>query len=260
MAWAATKTTTGAGNWNAAIWAPAGTPGQDDYVAIEHAVSINCNALAAGLYIDNAVLTLNPSCDLTVKDAAGTHACGEHIRVSDDAGSGISSATCTATTSFIIKSQNVAPTYPVKMMIMAKADPDNRTFVLDYVELRNLAPSLGHTSNYLFFNTGNVTTDGILDPPIPIRRDQKIDEIYCEGRSYSRIYPEGGHAGVIELSGLIPWTGYLWTKLNDMRDARTRISFISQFVTTPKAIIESLRFGRRDGPYLPFNLTLVEDR
>ena len=259
MAWAATKTTTGAGNWNAAIWNPVGVPGQDDYVTIEHAVSINCNALAAGLYVDNAVLTLNPSYDLTIKDAAGTHTCGEHIRISSDAGSGIRASGATATTPFVIKSQNVAPTYPIKIMIQS-VDPDARDLNFDYVELRNLSPSLGHTSSYLFFNTGNVTTDGILDPPTPIRRDQKIDEIYCEGRDYGRIYPEGGHAGVMELSGLIPWTGYLWTKLNDLRDQRSRIAFTSQFVTMPKALIESLRFGQRDGPYLPFSITLVEYR
>ena len=261
MAWAATKTSVAAGDWGTAgTWTPAVVPTQNDYVQINHQVVGNVDPmLFAGLYVDGALLQVDPGCDFTVKDAAGTHAAGEHIRISDNAASGIYFYG-SKSISNQVRSASATPTYPVKMLIMNKANPDARAFNFDYCELRNFAPSLGNQTNYLFFNTGNVTTDGTLDPPLPIRRDQKIDDIYCEGRSYSRTYPEGGHAGVLELSGLVPWSGYAWQTLNDMRDARSRISYIGEFCTMPKAIIESLRFGRRDGPYIPFNLTLLENR
>jgi hypothetical protein len=73
------------------------------------------------------------------------------------------------------------------------------------------------------------------------------------------VYPDGGHAGVLELTGLMPWSGFIWTVFDNMRDARSVVPFLSQFVAMPKAIIESVRYGKRDGPYLPFSITLVEN-
>lgn len=261
MVWAATKTSAGAGNWDTAgTWNPAVVPTQDDYVELQHDVTADCTlGLCAGLYMNGGKLIGGAGKVIQVKDAAGTHATGEHIRISDNAASGFSSSG-TKSSPFLIKSQNAVPTYPIKMLVMNKANPDTRALAFEYCELRNFAPSLGNQTNYLFFNTGDVTNDGILEVPIPIRRDQKIDELYCEGRSYGRVFPEGGHAGILELQGLVPWTGYSWQTFADMRDARARISYIGQFCSMPKAIIESLRFGSRDGPYVPFNLTLVEDR
>ena len=259
MAWSATKTSNAPGHWNTgANWTPGGVPDQNDYVTIAHDIDVDTDALCAGLYVWSGILAGNAGQSLTIKDAAGTHTGGEHILVRAISTAGFDSAG-TAASPFVIKSQNAVPTYPVKMLISTLSNPDTRVLDFTYCELRNFAPCIGNDTNYLFFNTGDVTNDGILDVPAPIRRDQKIDEMYCEGRSYDRIYPEGGHAGVLDLSGLLPWSGYYWQKLGDMRDARTRISFIGQYSTMPRGIIESLRFGSRDGPYVPFSLTLIED-
>jgi len=259
MVWAATKTSVDAGLWwDVARWAPAGIPGANDYVEIKHNVAIDHSFSIAGLYVNGGILTANAAHTVQIKDAAGTHSNGAHILIAGSVTSGFNSAAIPESP-FTITSVNATPTYPIRMII-AGMTADTRTLNFDYCELKNFAPSIGNHTNYLFFNTGNVTNNGILDPPTPIRRDQKIDEIYCEGRSYSRIYPEGGHAGVIELSGLIPWSTYAWQTLIVMRDARIRVSYIGQFCTMPKAIVESLRFGSRDGPYIPFNLTLIEDR
>ena len=260
MVWAATKTSTGVGNWNAAgTWNPAGVPGQDDYVEVQHNVMLNDYALGAGLYLNGGILGCFSGYTLTLKDAAGTHPFNAHIGIASTVASGFYRYDSGNGLPFVIKSQNAVPTYPIKMII-GTVPIDTRTLLFDYCELRNFAPSIGHISSSVFFNTGDVTNDGVLDVPLPIRRDQKIDEVYCEGRSYDRIYPEGGHAGVLDLSGLVPWTGYTWQKLSDLTDARVKVSFIGQFSTMPKAIIESLRFGKRDGPYVPFTATLVESR
>lgn len=262
MAFSATKTTTGAGVWSAAgTWNPAGEPDIDDEVYIIHAVTVDKDVSFADLYVHGAVLTWNSGWTGTVKDAAGTHTSGNsHIAISSNALSGFKRVDTGNHLACVIHSENASPTYPVRMMATTIAGADTRDFDLDWFELRNFAPSIGHTDSILYFNTGDVTNDGVLEPPIPMRRDQKIDEIYCEGRKYSRVYPEGGHAGVVELSGIVPWTGWQWQKLRDMLDNRTRISYFGQFCSVPKAYIESLRFGRRDGPYVPFNITLVEDR
>ena len=259
MVWAATKTSLANGAWSTAgTWNPAGVPSQNDYVAINHTVYINTSALAAGIYVHGGLFRLTAGGSLTIKDAAGTHDRGEHILISENSASGfISEGTKAAP--FLIKSESATPTYPIKMLeVPSTTKPDPRPYCFDYLEMRNIIPSIGNTANYLFFNTGNVTVDGVLDVPSPLRRDQKIDQHYCEGRSYGRIYPEGGHAGVIELSGLVPWTGYAWQTLIAMRDARVSVSYFGQFSSVGIAAVESLRFGSRDGPYLPFTMTLVE--
>ena len=161
-----------------------------------------------------------------------------------------------------ITSSNANPTYPWAFRIqnVAVGTLDTRNIGLDYLELRHGCSWIGNTATSLYFNMGDVTNYGILNPPTPIRRTQKIDEIYCEGRSYSRIYPEGGHAGVLELSGLIPWASMQWQQMIDLADLRGRVGYTGQYCSMPKAYIESLRFGSRDGPYIPFNMTLIEDR
>jgi hypothetical protein len=261
MAFTATKTTTGAGNWSASgTWTPAGEPGVNDEVYVIHAVTVDKDITFADLYVHGAALIWNSGWSATIKDAAGTHTGGIHIAVEATASTGFYRVDTGNHLPCVLHSQNAVPTYPIRMEATAPAGVDARVFDMEWFELRNFAPSIGHTGSILFFNTGDVTNDGILDTPVPLRRDQKIDEIYCEGRKYSRVYPEGGHAGVIELSGMVPWIGWQWQKLIDMRDTRTRISYFGQFCSLPKAFIESLRFGNRDGPYIPFSLTLVEDR
>jgi len=262
MVWAATITSAASGAWSAgATWVGGVKPGIDDYaeIAAAHNVYVNTAESCAGLNVIGA-FRMSAGGTLTIKDAAGTHAEGTaHILVSDAATSFFYSQGTKASPA-LIKSASTTPTYPIRMIIKNAANPDARTLTFDFMELRNFAPSIGNHTNYLFFNTGDVTNDGVIKHPTPIQRDQKLENIYCEGRSYSRVFPEGGHAGVLELTGIIPWTGYSWQTLVDMRDARTRISYIGQFCTMPKALIESLRFGDKDGPYLPFSLTLVEDR
>lgn len=259
LVWAATKTSAALGNWNTAgTWTPSGVPTINDYVEIDHAVTIDTDAVCAGLKLD-ANLIPNPGKTLTIKDAAGTHATGEHIRITD-ATYGAWHSHATKASPFVVRSQNTgSPSYPIKILLMQVTGADDRGNIFDFCEFRDTAPFIGNQTDYIWLNTGDVTNDGILRPPEPVRRNLKIDEVYCEGRDQSRVYAEGGYAGTLDLAGLIPRTGYAWMTLAAMRDARARIGFIGQFVVMPNAIMEALSYSSRDGPYMPFSLTLIED-
>jgi len=258
MAWAPTKVTAGAGLWNQdATWNPAAVPLDTDYVEINHVVSMTSDGVCAGLYSNGGELNLSAGKTLTVSDVAGTHSNGAHVLIGIAAGSGWDSGGSMASP-VVVKSASTTPTYPLKFAIEHMTTTDSRTLDFSYCEIRNCASFIGNSNYWLWFNTGDVTNDGILNPPIPLRRDLKIDELYCEGRDYGRVYPEGGHAGVLELSGLVPWAGWGWAGFSALRDLRYRVSYVGQFCTLSKAYVESIRFGLRDGPYIPFTLTLVE--
>jgi hypothetical protein len=157
---------------------------------------------------------------------------------------------------------NANPTYRVKWCIVAVGggpDADTRTLDFTYCQLRGHCQYLGNGTQNLWFNTGDPTNDGVMDAPIPATRDQKIDEDVIEGRAYGRVAVEAGSAGVLNLSCQVPWAGFQFQTLADMRDAHSRISYIGEHCSMPKALIESLRPGRQDGPYIPYNIVLVED-
>ena len=263
MAWAATKTSAGAGNWNTAgTWAEAAVPNQNDYVEIQHDVTVDVDAVFAGLFVNGGKLIWNSGWTGTVKDAAGTHATGEHIRISDDLTSGFYRTDTGNHLACTIQSVSATPTYRVKWLVEAVAggpDADTRTLDLTYMRLKGHTVFLGNQTNYLWFNTGDPTNDGVMDAPIPATRDQKIDEDTIEGRAYGRVSVEAGSAGTLSLSCQVPWTGFQFQKLADMRDAHTRVAYIGEYCSMPKALIESLRPGRQDGPFIPYNIVLVED-
>jgi hypothetical protein len=144
-------------------------------------------------------------------------------------------------------------------MLIEDLAVDTRTWDWSFLEMRDAACFFGNDTRYVWFNTGDVTNDGVIEQPSPINRDQQLDVHYIEGRAYGRVYAEGGHAGTIDVSGLIPWDSYDWQTLMNMRDNRDKVAFQGQYVTIPSARIESLRFGKRAGPYVPFNMTLIED-
>jgi len=260
MAFSATTTSIGTGNWSAAGTWDNGVPDVDDQVLINGAytVTADANFTFADLYINGGVLAFTAGVTGTVKDAAGTHATGEHIRIDDATANGWNS-NGTAASPVIIRSQNTgSPTYRIKILIEDLA-VDTRTWDWSFMELRDAACFLGNDTRYIWFNTGDVTNDGVVEQPSPIVRDQQIDVYYIEGRAYGRVHAEGGHAGTIDLSGIVPWNSYDWQTMMSMRDNRDKIAFQGQYVTVPSARIESLRFGKRAGPYVPFSLTLIED-
>ncbi len=261
MAFSATTESIATGNWSAAGTWSAGVPDIDDQVLINggDTVTLDADGSFASLHINGGILALTAGYDLTVKDAAGTHATGEHIRIEDSAASGWKS-NATAAAPCVVASQNTgAPTYRIKFLIEDVTTAETRTMDFSYVDIRDAACFLGNDTRYVWFNTGDVTNDGVVEQPSPITRDQKLDVHYIEGRAYGRVYRDGGNAGTIDLSGLVPWNSYDWQTIADMRDNGDKVAFQGQYVVLPSARIEALRFGKRAGPYVPFSLTLIED-
>ncbi len=261
MAFSASTTSIGTGNWNNAGTWDNGVPDIDDQVLINggYTVTFDADGSFADLHVNGGVIAFTGGYTATVKDAAGTHATGEHIRIEDSATSGWNS-NGTAATPVIIRSQNTgAPTNRIKFLIEDVTTAETRTMDWTFMEIRDAACFLGNDTRYVWFNTGDVTNDGIISQPAPIARDQQLNIHYIDGRNYGRVYRNGGHAGTIDLSGMVPWSSYDWQTMLDMRDNGDKVAYQGQYVTIPSARIEALRFGRRDGPYVPFSLTLIED-
>ena len=261
MAFSATTTSVGTGNWNTAGTWDNGVPDVNDQVLINggFTVTLDGNGTCADLHISGGVLAFTAGYALTIKDAAGTHATGEHIRIEDSAASGWNSNGTAASPVIIQSATTGSPTNRIKFLIEDVTTAETRTMDWSFMEIRDAAIFLGNDTRYVWLNTGDVTNDGIATQPAPISRDQQLNVHYIEGRNYGRVYRDGGHAGTIEVSGLVPWASYDWQTMLDMRDNGDKVAFQGQYVTVPSARIESLRFGRRDGPYVPFSLTLIED-
>ena len=261
MAFSATNTCTGTGNWNnAGIWS-GGIPDIDDEVLITGGFTVTANVdfTFADLHVTGGVLAFTAGVTGTVKDAAGTHATGEHIRIASAANSGWNSNGA-AGSPVVFESENTgAPSYQIKFLIEDVTTAETRTMDWSYMDIRDAACFIGNDTRYVWFNTGDITNDGILDDPLPVTRDQKIDAHYIEGRAYGRVYRDGGHAGTTQLNGMVPWASYDWQLLADMRDNGDKVAFQGRYVQMPSARIEALTYGRRNGPYLPFSLTLIED-
>jgi len=266
MAFSATTTSVATGNWGTAGTWDNGVPDVDDHVLITGGFTVTLAAAGtfADLYVDGGVLALGyggVGNTLTVKDAAGAHATGAHIRIGNASGSGWNSNS--VSTSNKIVSQNTgAPTYRIKVQIdTATGSTETRTMDFSFMDFADCACYLGDATygDYVWFNTGNVTTNGFIEQPAPVSREQKLDVHYIAGRDKGRVYHDGGHAGTTTLNGLIPWESYDWQMLCDMRDARRRVAFQGQYVVLHSARIEALQFGRRAGPYVPFSMTLIED-
>lgn len=262
MAFSATATSAGTGNWGTAgTWTPAEVPTVDDEVLIQggHTVTIAANATCADLHINGGVLAFTAGYTLTIKDAAGTHATGEHIRIEDSAASGWNSNGTAASPVIIQSASTGSPTYRIKFLIEDYAYAEGRTMDFSYMDIRDSACFLGNDTRYIWLNSGDVTNDGICEMPTPVERDQKLEVHYIRGRAYGRVYHDGGHAGTSRVSGILPWASYDWQTLMDMRDNGDKVAFQSRYVTLPSARIEALSFGRKSGPYIPFTMTLIED-
>lgn len=261
MAFSATTTSIGTGNWNTAGTWDNGVPDVNDQVLINGGFTVTLDAAGtcADIHINGGILALTAGYTLTIKDAAGTHATGEHIRIEDSAASGWNSNGTAAGPVVIQSATTGSPTNRIKFLIEDVTTAETRTLDFTYMDIRDAACFLGNDTRYVWFNTGDVTNDGIVGQPSPISRDQQLDVHYIQGRAYGRAYRDGGHAGTIDLSGMVPWNSFDWQTMADMRDNGDKVAFQGQYVVLPSARIESLRFGRRDGPYVPFTLTLIED-
>jgi hypothetical protein len=261
LAFSATTTSAGTGNWSASGTWSAGVPDVNDQVLIQggHTVTLDASGTCADLHVAGGVLAFTGGNTLTIKDAAGTHATGEHIRIADDSGTGWNS-NGTAAAPVVIQSANTGqPSYRIKLLLEDVTTAETRTMDWSYMDIRDAACFLGNDTRYVWFNTGDITNDGVIDQPLPVIREQQMDGHYIEGRSYGRVYRDGGHAGTIGLSGLVPWASFDWQTLSDMRDNGDKVAFQGQYVTMYSGRIEALQFGRRAGPYVPFTLTLIED-
>jgi hypothetical protein len=96
----------------------------------------------------------------------------------------------------------------------------------------------------------------------PLFRDQVIMEHQIDGRDYSRVYPRGGRAGVITITGFMEWSSFYHEYLQELLDTQSRMYLFSNWVQLPRCRAT----GRVSAPtrpgqtIVPFSLTLIEDR
>lgn len=198
------------------------------------------------------------------------HNSGRQITFDDTAGAGlfIDSTNAGGYQSFgtissraYMASASTVPANPFTVSVDAVAGADLRTLIFGYCTMRGIAPTLGISSSArIVFNQPGGTA--WLNNVPPLFRDQMIVEHPIDGRAYSRIYPRGGKAGVITVTGFLEWSSYYHEYLQELLDSRSRMYLFSPWVQLPRCRAT----GRVSAPtrpgqtIVPFSLTLIEDR
>jgi len=234
-------------------------PGINDQglIGYPYTVTVDTGMQCGGWWVDGGTMIINA--DITMTDMYPIS--GHHINFSQVATSKVYSTYATINTPYLIKSSSAIPTNPITMMIYNTTGPELRTFNLDYFTLKGFAPFIGNTNFHMHCNDQtNVNSVWITDVT-PIERDTSMLEHVILGRTRSRIYRLGDHAGSCVVSGYCNWDSYFPTLIRNMKADGTRVGLIWDRVTMPFARIEGVpRFTpKRGSPRVDFSITLVED-
>lgn len=232
-------------------------PGTGDtaYIKAGKAISVASTVYDYKIMIQGGSLKHNAGRNIIFDDTAGA---GLYI---DGTNSGGYLSYGTSSSRAYMSSASVVPANPFIISITYIDGTDSRTLDFDYVRLTGAACVLGiDATTRIVFNTPGGTAWCNNVPPL--FRDQVIVEHQIDGRAYSRIYPRGGRAGVITISGFLEWTSFWHEYLQEMLDGKHRMYFISLFVQLPRCRVT----GRISAPtkpgqtIVPFSMTLIEDR
>ena len=245
----------GDGNWGTAGTWSAGVPDATDVVTITHTVTItDTNAVALSVILDGSgKLVMNAGTTLTLTDNASAY-----IQINSDAtgfdSAGTSASPCT------IQSASSNPTNYWYISVEDQTTiPDSRTLDFTYVEMKGNKWCLGNDTYYVRMNDGTAAS-GTITTVTPLVREPQLTIHYAEGRSASRVYQLGTHAGVVTVSGTIPLSSWTFQKLSDLIASKERLSFFSKYTHLPTCRIERASFRPTGGGYVEFTITLVEDK
>ena len=248
-------TSTGNGNWHTAGTWDNGVPDAADVVTVLHNVTLAasqanvCLALDIG---DSGTLTISAGATLTFTDNSGAY-----LKIQDGATAVVSNATAASPASFT--SAGSPPTNYWYVLVEDQTTiPDTRSLDFDYVKFSYNSWYLGNDTYYIRTNNGT-TASGTITNVSPLIREPQLQIHFAEGRTKSRVYHMGSHAGVVTVTGKIPWSSWAFQSISDLIASKQRVSFFSMYTHVPICRIERASFRPAEGSYVEFTITLVED-
>lgn len=251
------------GNWNAgSTWVGGVPPGANDIASIEVGDDVTVSAAQQGMKIivNGGHLTFNA-------DFIWTDSPYASLAISADSTSSVTS-NGTAASPRILKSESNNPTNPWYITVNAVAGFDSRVLNFDYIEMRGNRWSLGYApsggGNWvgILFNNPNITTSSWLLTVQPIARDPVLIEHTIDGRSTSRVYQRGSHAGAVSITGYMPLASWDYLTVRLLQESNQRLALFTNRHHFPKLRFDGKpRFDPKPGHlFVPFSMTLIEDQ
>ncbi len=258
----ATILSAGTGAWGSgATWVGGVMPGNGDRGSIEvgHTVTIYSASQALGITVNGGHIVFENNFTFTDAPYAG-------LIINPVATSAVTS-NGTAAAPRILTSSSVNPMNPWTIMAYSMAGFDSRTLDFDFMEMRgNLwflgyGPPGGGSIIGLYFNNPNISTGSWMNVVPPVGRDPVLIEHPIDGRSTSRIYQRGSHAGAITIAGFIPIASWDYITIRKLQESNQRLSLFTRYHHYPKLRFDGKpRFDPKPGfLYVPFSISLVED-
>jgi hypothetical protein len=242
------------GNWaTGSTWVGGVAPGPGDVgiVKTSHDVTVATAEAALGITIDGGHLILNA--DFTFDDNAAAL-----FTIKSTSGGAFSSNGSKADPRKM-KSENANPTNPWKMRYEDQTGADDRDLDFDFIERLGALWYLGNDDNEIHFNGG-----GVLDPSVasfvPLSREPNLVEHRISGRKYGRVHHDSTNAGIITIAGTMPLEGWDWLVLRHIIDDQLRVALFTRFDHIPHGRVERPSFSHRPGQFLPFSITVREDK
>ena len=242
------------GNWaTGATWVGGVAPGTGDVGIIKatHDVTIAAAEQALGITIDGGHLILNDV--FTFDDNAAA------LFTIKSTSGGEFSSNGTKAARALMKSENANPTNPWKMRYEDQAGADDRSLDFDFVEFQGNLWYIGNDDNEIHFNGGGVN-DPTISSFVPLSREPNLVEHRIKGRKYGRVHHDSTNAGISSIGGTMPLEGWDWLVLRHIIEDRLRVAMFTRFDHVPHCRIERPSFTMRPGQFLPFSITVREDR
>lgn len=248
-------TSVGNGNWNTAGTWDNGVPDAADVVTVLHNVTLvagQANVCLSLVISNGGTLTISAGATLTYTDSASAY-----LYIEDGATAVVSNATAASPAEF--KSASSTPTNYWYIVVEDQTTiPDSRSLDFDFVKFTNNSWYLGNES-YLIRTNNGTTASGTITNVSPLIREPQLQIHFAEGRTKSRVYHMGSHAGAVTVTGKIPWSSWAFQSISDLIASKQRLSFFSMYTHLPLCRIERVSFRPAEGMYVEFNITLVED-
>lgn len=245
-----TITAVATGVWSSSlVWDLSRKPQAGDTVVIDTTRSVTLDETGYCLYLDIKGTFIQNS-NLVLDDTAGAGI------LLEDSGNWSNNGTSSAPRQ--ISSASAIPTNPWSLTIEDIDGADTRTIDLAYIEFIGNLWSIGNDGDNITFN-GTAYTSPKISNIEPISRPQRIDEHEILGRSSGRVYHVGGNAGVLTVSGSASWDSWLDQRLEAMKNAGLRVSVITRYCHLARGIIERTYYGRSNGLFYQFSVSVRED-
>jgi hypothetical protein len=174
----------------------------------------------------------------------------------------------TAASPRLLKSASLNPAHPWDMVAYGIPGFDARVLNFDYIEMRGnrwwlgTGPTSGGALLGVSFNDPTDSTSSWILTVQPMARDPIVIEHPIDGRSTSRVYQRGSHAGAITITGYIPLDSWDFLTIRLLQESNQRLGLYTRRHHFPKLRFDGKpRFDPKPGSlFVAFSITLIEDQ